>query len=132
MSAMQSSPPTSALGLALPVWRNSQATTVYYLRTLSICKVQSFILFLRKSLTNRHLQTKAKSYDNEVKEASVQNGTSCLMANGQTFKPNNLKVNPQLRIYDSKQGLKPKFKKMGISQMTRLHLFLLNFMKKEG
>lgn len=55
-----------------------------------------------------------------------------LMANGQTFKTNNLRFNPQLRIYDSKQGLKPKLKKMGISQMTRLHSFLLNFMKKEG
>lgn len=46
------------------------------MRTLSICKVQSFILFLRKCLNNRHLQTKAKRYNNEVKEALVQNGTS--------------------------------------------------------
>lgn len=75
------------------------------MRTLSICKVQSFILFLRKSLTNRHLQTKAKSCNNEVKEALVQNGTSCLMANEQTFKTNNLRVDRQLRIYDTKQGL---------------------------
>lgn len=66
------------------------------------------------------------------RKCRFKKGTSCLMADGKTFKSNNPRISPQFVSHDSKQGLKPKFKNMGISKLIGLHSFLLNPWRGRG